>query len=185
MSRIGKQPVPLPAGVKARLEGEGGPRVTLHVEGPGGELEQDIHHMVNVAVEGGQILVTRRSETRQGRALHGLVRALAANMCEGVTTGFRKNLEVVGTGYAARIDGNRLMLAVGYSTDVVLTVPPGLEVKCPTVGQIEVKGIDKQLVGDFAARIRKARPPEPYKGKGIRYRGEVVRRKAGKTLAGK
>jgi large subunit ribosomal protein L6 len=185
MSRIGKKPVPIPSGVKVAIEGSGTPAAVLTVQGPLGRLEQRLHPLVEVEVADQQIQVRRRGDSRQCRALHGLTRALAANMCTGVTAGFSKMLEIVGTGYGARLDGNRLKLTVGYSRDLLVDIPEGLEVATPTVNLIEIKGIDKQQVGDFAARVRKLRPPEPYKGKGIRYRGEAVRRKAGKTLAGK
>ncbi len=178
MSRIGNQPIELPQGVEVNVSGD-----RVRVKGPKGELERQVRPEVNVKVEDGQVLVTRSSETKQHRAFHGLTRALVANMVEGVSTGFRKALEIVGVGYRADKRGNDLVLIVGYSHDVTYPEPEGISITTPTQTTIVVEGIDKQKVGQVAAELRAVRPPEPYKGKGIRYQGEQVRRKAGKTGA--
>ena len=179
MSRIGKNPVPIPKGVKASV---GGGR--LVVEGPLGKLEQAIHPAVTVAVEesGGKLVVTRSGDGRMARAVHGLTRALAANMVEGVTKGYEKKLEIVGVGYLAAIQKNVLQLRVGFANELQVPIPAGLTVTCPDQTHISIKGIDKQAVGQFAAEVRSLRKPEPYKGKGIRYENEQVRRKAGKAV---
>ncbi|MYD66597.1 MAG: 50S ribosomal protein L6 [Chloroflexi bacterium] len=175
MSRVGKQPVPLPDGVQVRLD-DG----TCRVQGPRGELAQDLHPEIGVALDDGEVVVTRPSDAPNHRALHGLTRALIANMVEGVTEGFTKSLEIVGTGYRAELRGQSLVLNVGFSHQVELQPLDGVtfEVESPT--RVHVHGIDKQRVGQQAALVRRVRPPEPYQGKGIRYRGEQVRRKAGK-----
>ena len=180
MSRIGKKPVPVIKGVSASVSGN-----VLKVSGPKGSLEQSMDPLVEARVDGDAIIFERKEETRNARALHGLYRSLAANMCQGVTEGFSKSLEVVGTGYGVKVEGKSLVLAVGFCHPLKVEIPSDLEVTCPGATQVLVSGIDKQAVGDFAARVRKLRPPEPYKGKGIRYLNEIVRRKAGKTLAGK
>ncbi len=176
MSRVGRLPIPIPAGVEVTLEGQ-----HARVKGPRGQLEQDIHPSIGANVEDGRLLVTRPSDAPTHRALHGLTRALLANMVTGVSEGFRKSLEIQGTGYRAELRGTKLVLNVGYSHPVELEPLDGaaFEVESPT--RVHVVGIDKQIVGQQAALIRKQRPPEPYRGKGIRYAGEVVRRKAGKS----
>jgi large subunit ribosomal protein L6 len=175
MSRIGKQPIEVPAGVLVALDPG---RVT--VSGPKGELRQDVPQRMKIEQEDGSILVTRPTERGEDRALHGLTRTLIANMVEGVTKGFEKRLEIQGVGYRAALAGTNLELQVGYSHPVRITPRQGIEFEVPTPTQVVVKGIDKQAVGQTAAEIRKVRPPEPYKGKGIRYEGEFVRRKVGK-----
>jgi large subunit ribosomal protein L6 len=177
MSRIGKAPVSIPKGVKASVAGG-----ALSVEGPLGKLEQHLHPAVTVAVDGGTLTVSRDGDGRLARSVHGLTRALAANMVEGVTKGFEKKLEIVGVGYLAAIQKNVLQLRVGFANELQITIPPGLTVTCPDQTHITIKGIDKQLVGQFAAEVRSLRKPEPYKGKGIRYENEQVRRKAGKAV---
>jgi len=175
MSRIGKQPIEVPAGVTVTIDPG---RVTVH--GPKGELRQVVPQRMTIQQEDGQILVTRPTERGPDRSLHGLTRTLVANMVEGVTRGFEKRLEIQGVGYRAALAGTNLELQVGYSHTVRIEPRKGIEFEVPTPTQIVVKGIDKQMVGQTAAEIRKVRPPEPYKGKGIRYEGEFVRRKVGK-----
>lgn len=177
MSRIGKKAVKIPAGAKASVSGN---KVTI--EGPLGKLDWDFPKEVKVAVDGGEVRVTREQDTRPGRALHGLTRALISNMLIGVTAGYEKKLEIVGVGYLSAIQGTTLQLRVGFANEIHKTIPTGLKVTCPDQTHIVIKGIDKQLVGQFAAEVRSVRKPEPYKGKGIRYEGEVVRRKAGKAM---
>jgi large subunit ribosomal protein L6 len=178
MSRIGKQPIELPQGVEVKVDGS-----VVRVKGPKGELEREIRPEVALEVKDGEVLVTRSSDAKQHRAYHGLTRALVANMVEGVTSGFRKALEIVGVGYRADKRGNALVLNVGYSHEVKYPEPDGITLSTPSQTQIVVEGIDKQKVGQVAAELRAVRPPEPYKGKGIRYEGEQIRRKAGKTGA--
>ncbi len=175
MSRIGRKPIPVPAGVTVAIEPE---RVT--VNGPRGELSERIHRDITVAQEGEELIVTRPTDRGEHRALHGLTRSLVANMVEGVTTGFEKRLEIQGVGYRAQLKGKDLELALGYSHPVPIRAPDGIEFEVPQPTRIVVKGISKQLVGETAANIRKQRKPEPYKGKGIRYEGEYVARKVGK-----
>jgi large subunit ribosomal protein L6 len=175
MSRIGKRPIEVPAGVLVSIDPG---RVT--VSGPKGELRQIVPQRISIAQEEGQIIVTRPTERGEDRALHGLARTLVANMVEGVTNGFEKRLELQGVGYRAALAGANLELQVGYSHPVRIVPRQGIEFEVPTPTEIVVRGIDKQLVGQTAAEIRKVRPPEPYKGKGIRYQGEYVRRKVGK-----
>ena len=175
MSRIGKRPIEVPAGVIVSVDPG---RVT--VSGPRGELRQDVPQRMQIAHDEGVITVTRPTERGQDRALHGLTRSLIANMVEGVTNGFSKRLEIQGVGYRAALRGTDLELNVGYSHPVVKKAPAGITFDVPVPTQIVVKGTDKQAVGQIAADIRKVRPPEPYKGKGIRYQGEHVRRKVGK-----
>ena len=179
MSRIGKNPVPIPKGVKASVSGS-----ALLVEGPLGKLEQQIHPAVSVQVDdaSGQILVSRADDGRIARSVHGLTRALAANMVEGVSKGYEKKLEIVGVGYLAAIQKEVLQLRVGFANELQVPIPMGLTVICPDQTHISIKGIDKQAVGQFAAEVRSLRKPEPYKGKGIRYENEQVRRKAGKAV---
>jgi large subunit ribosomal protein L6 len=175
MSRIGKRPIEVPAGVTVTVDPG---RVTVH--GPKGELRQVVPQRIAITQEDGQIVVTRPTERGEDRALHGLTRTLVANMVEGVTKGFEKRLELQGVGYRAALAGSNLELQVGYSHPVRITPRQGIEFEVPVPTQIVVRGIDKQMVGQTAAEIRKVRPPEPYKGKGIRYEGEYVRRKVGK-----
>jgi large subunit ribosomal protein L6 len=179
MSRIGKIPVPVPAGVKVNVSGD-----NVSVEGPLGKLEGAFRPETKVLFEeaGRRVLVTRDGESRQAKAFHGLTRALVRNMIVGVTQGYERKLEIVGVGYLAAVQKDILQLRVGFANEVHLPIPPGLKVTCPDQTHIIVKGIDKQLVGQFAAEIRAVRKPEPYKGKGIRFDGEMVRRKAGKTV---
>ncbi len=178
MSRIGKKPIEIPKGVEVAIDGS-----RVRVKGPKGELTQEFRSELSIRQEDGQVVVERPNETASVRALHGLTRALLANMVEGVTSGFRKGLELVGVGYRAEKKGKSLVLTVGYSHPVEIPEPTGITFSTPAPTQIVVEGIDKQQVGQLAAEIRSVRPPEPYKGKGIRYQGEQVRRKAGKTGA--
>jgi len=175
MSRIGKKPIEVPAGVLVSLDPG---RVT--VSGPKGELRQEVPQRMQIAQEEGTITVTRPTERGEDRALHGLTRTLIANMVEGVTKGFEKKLEIQGVGYRATLKGSDLELNVGYSHTVTIKPRTGVSFEVPVPTQVVVKGTDKQMVGQTAAEIRKVRPPEPYKGKGIRYEGEYVRRKVGK-----
>jgi len=175
MSRIGRQPIPVPAGVTVAIEPE-----SVRVSGPKGELSERIHRDIAVVQEGEQVLVSRPTDRGEHRALHGLTRTLVANMVQGVTAGYEKRLEIEGVGYRAQLKGRNLELAVGYSHPVPIAAPEGIEFEVPQPTRIVVKGISKQLVGETAAIIRKQRPPEPYKGKGIRYEGEYVARKVGK-----
>ncbi|MCW8859888.1 MAG: 50S ribosomal protein L6 [Deltaproteobacteria bacterium] len=176
MSRIGRLPVPIPSGVKVSLDG-----TKMTVNGPKGALSQNLHERMAIAVETGQIIVTRPSDAKQDCALHGLTRSLINNMVVGVTDGFQKNLEINGVGYRAEINGKVLTLALGYSHPVVYELPEGISVEVEKQTKLSVKGIDKQLVGAAAAKIRSFRKPEPYKGKGIKYADERLLRKAGKT----
>lgn len=175
MSRIGRTPVPVPAGVEVSI-GHG----RVHVKGPLGELDQHVPARMTVEQRDAEVIVTRPTERGEDRALHGLTRTLVANMVEGVTKGFEKRLEVHGVGYRVTQSGNGLELAVGFSHSVKIDAPAGITFELPQPAKIVVKGIDKQQVGQVAADIRAVRPPEPYKGKGIRYAGEYVRRKIGK-----
>jgi large subunit ribosomal protein L6 len=175
MSRIGKRPIEVPAGVIVSIDPG---RVT--VSGPKGELRQQVPQRMQIANEDGTITVTRPTERGEDRALHGLTRTLIANMVEGVTNGFQKRLEIQGVGYRAALRGTDLELNVGLSHPVVIKAPAGITFEVPTPNEVIVKGIDKQRVGQTAAEVRKVRPPEPYKGKGIRHEGEYVRRKVGK-----
>ena len=181
MSRIGKQPVPVPKGVKVTVAGR---KVT--VEGPAGKLQLECRPEITVAFDEGkqQIVVTRDGDERLSRSLHGLTRSLLANMVLGVTKGYQKTLEIIGVGYGAKLQGKQLALNVGYADTRLLTIPEGVQTELPNATRVVVKGADKQVVGDFAARIRKVRPCEPYQGKGIKYSDEVIRRKAGKAFAG-
>jgi large subunit ribosomal protein L6 len=175
MSRIGRQPIELPAGVMVAISPG-----RVQVNGPLGELSQDVPARMLVEKNESEIVVTRPTERGDDRALHGLTRTLIANMVEGVTKGFEKQLEIQGVGYRAQLKGTDLELAVGYSHPVLVKPRKGITFDVPQPTQVIVKGIDKQMVGQTAAEIRKVRPPEPYKGKGIRYAGEQVRRKVGK-----
>ena len=175
MSRIGKKPIPVPAGVTVSIEPE-----LVRVNGPRGELTERVPLAISVEQDGDQLIVKRPTDRGEHRALHGLTRSLVANMVEGVTTGFQKTLEIQGVGYRALLKGRDLELALGYSHPVPIKAPDGIEFEVPQPTRIIVKGNSKQQVGELAANIRKQRPPEPYKGKGIRYEGEYVARKVGK-----
>ena len=175
MSRIGRKPIPVPDGVTVDIApGQ------VSVKGPKGELSQDVSPDMKVTQTDGVLTVERPTDRGEHRALHGLTRSLIANMVVGVTDGYEKRLEIQGVGYRARLQGKSLELALGYSHPVSLTAPEGIEFEVPQPTQVVVRGIDKQLVGETAAQVRKARPPEPYKGKGVRYEGEHVARKVGK-----
>ncbi|WP_125106983.1 MULTISPECIES: 50S ribosomal protein L6 [Gulosibacter] len=176
MSRIGRLPIEIPAGVEVKLDG-----ALVSVKGPKGELKLTVAQPIEVKVEEGQVLVTRPDDERESRALHGLTRTLIFNNIIGVTAGYTKDLEVVGTGYRVMAKGSDLEFALGFSHPVNVPAPEGITFKVEGQNKISISGIDKQLVGETAANIRKIRPPEPYKGKGIRYAGEQVRRKAGKA----
>jgi large subunit ribosomal protein L6 len=175
MSRIGRKPIPVPAGVSVAIEPE-----LVRVNGPKGELSERIHRDISVSQDGEELVVTRPTDRGEHRALHGLTRSLVANMVEGVTAGFQKTLEIQGVGYRAQLKGRDLELALGYSHPVPIKAPEGIEFEVPQPTRVIVKGNSKQQVGEIAAIIRKQRPPEPYKGKGIRYQGEYVARKVGK-----
>jgi large subunit ribosomal protein L6 len=178
MSRIGKKPIPIPRGVDVAVDGR-----TVRVKGPKGELERTFRPEVDIETAEGEVRVTRRSDAKRDRAFHGLTRALLANMVTGVSEGFKKQLEIVGVGYRAEKKNKALGLAVGYSHPVEYPEPEGITISTPTPTTIVIEGVDRQKVGQVAAEIRSVRPPEPYKGKGIRYQGEQVRRKAGKAGA--
>jgi large subunit ribosomal protein L6 len=179
MSRIGKKPVQLPDGVKLQISDH-----TITVEGPLGKLQWEHRPEVDVACDPASktVSVSRRDDQRQSRALHGLTRALIQNMVVGVTTGYEKRLEIHGVGYLAAVQGRQLQLRVGLANEIHVEIPQGLNVACPDQQHVVIRGIDKQLVGQFAAEVRARRKPEPYKGKGIRYYGEQVRRKQGKAM---
>ena len=179
MSRIGRMPIAIPAGVEVKLDGN-----TVTVKGPKGTLSRTVHQNMNVAVEGAEVIVTRPNDNKENRSLHGLTRTLIANMVEGVTNGFSKELEVNGVGYRAQKQGNDLVITIGYSHNVVMAAPEGISIDVPTPNKVVVSGADKQKVGQFAAEIREKRPPEPYKGKGIKYATEHIRRKEGKAGKG-
>lgn len=179
MSRIGQKPVVVPSGVKVGLAGR-----TVTVEGPKGKLEWEHHSEVKVSVETEGVTVDRASGSRLSRALHGTTRQLIHNMVTGVSAGFQRDLEIVGVGYNASVQGKKLVLQIGFCHPVEMPLPDGIEVETPKPINITVRGIDKQKVGQFAADIRRVRPPEPYKGKGIRYKDEEVKRKAAKSFAG-
>ena len=175
MSRIGKQPIPVPEGVSVSIETE-----LVRVNGPKGELSERVDGDLKVEQDNGEVRVSRSTDRGEHRALHGLTRSLIANMVEGVTNGFEKRLEIQGVGYRAQLQGSKLVLALGYSHPVELNAPEGIDFEVPQPTRVVVRGISKQAVGEVAAIIRKQRPPEPYKGKGIRYEGEYVARKVGK-----
>jgi large subunit ribosomal protein L6 len=176
MSRIGKIPVKVPAGVKVTFQNE-----EITVEGPKGKLKQKYHPVITFEDKGGMIVVNRTSEEKQVKAFHGLYRNLLNNMVTGVSTGFSKSLIVTGVGYRAEVQGKILSMSLGYSNDIFVAIPEGLAVAADQAGKITITGVDKQRVGEFAAQIRKLRGPEPYKGKGIRYENEQIRRKVGKS----
>jgi len=179
MSRVGKQPVSVPSGVKVAVSGR-----EVSIEGPKGKLQWVHRPEVKVEYDDGtkKIAVSRDTDTRQARALHGLTRALINNMVIGVTEGYEKRLEIVGVGYVGMVNGDKLDLRVGFANEINKEIPKGLKVMCPDNTHIVIQGPDKQMVGQFAAEVRAVRKPEPYKGKGIRYQGEQVRRKAGKAV---
>ncbi|QSJ16931.1 50S ribosomal protein L6 [Nostoc sp. UHCC 0702] len=179
MSRIGKRPIPIPAKVQVAIDG-----TKVVVKGPKGELSRNLPTAVTVSQEGETLQVTRRDESRTARQLHGLSRTLVANMVEGVSQGFQRRLEIQGVGYRAQVQGRNLVLNMGYSHQVQIVPPDGIQFAVENNTNVIVSGYDKEIVGNTAAKIRAVRPPEPYKGKGIRYAGEVVRRKAGKTGKG-
>ncbi|MGI6149474.1 MAG: 50S ribosomal protein L6 [Firmicutes bacterium] len=176
MSRIGKLPIAIPAGVEVKLDGN-----VISVKGPKGQLTKELHPDMIIEQADGAILVKRPSDEKKHRSLHGLTRTLIANMVHGVTEGFSRNLEIVGVGYRAAKQGTKLVLSLGYSHPIEVEPAPGIEIDVPTPTKITVRGIDKELVGQTAANIRDFRRPEPYLGKGIRYEGERIRRKAGKA----
>jgi len=180
VSRIGKLPIPFKSNITVDLKENN----TITIKGPKGELSRQFSDRVQIEVEDNQILVSRKDDDKTSRALHGLTRALLANMVQGVSEGFVKKLELVGVGYKAEMKGKKLLLNIGYSHPIVFGVPGSLTITAPATNEIYIAGIDKELVGAAAAKIRSFRKPEPYKGKGIKYAGEYIRRKAGKT-AGK
>ena len=175
MSRIGKKPIDVPSGAEVTISGQ-----TVKAKGPKGELEFVVNDLCTVALEEGKIEIMPVNKTKDARSLWGMSRTMISNICEGVTTGFTKKLELVGVGYRAQMKGKQLSLALGYSHDVDFDIPEGIEIKTPKPTEIEITGIDKQKVGQTAAVIRSFRPPEPYKGKGVKYEGEYIFRKEGK-----
>jgi large subunit ribosomal protein L6 len=179
MSRIGRKPIAIPAGVKVKIDGQ-----TVTVSGPKGELTRTVNPEVSLSVEDGQIQVTRQSDEPRIRGLHGLVRTLVSNMVEGVSQGYKKDLEVSGVGYRVAKQGSDLVMNLGFSHQIVVPEVPGISIEVPSPNKITISGHDKQQVGQFAAEVRGKRPPEPYKGKGIKYAGEVIIRKEGKAGKG-
>lgn len=179
MSRIGKKPIAIPAGVEAKLNGN-----EMTVKGPKGELKAALRPEMEIVIENSEIIVKRPNDDQINRSLHGLTRTLIANMVEGVTAGFTKELEVNGVGYRVQKQGKNLVMNLGYSHQVIMEEPNGITIEVPGPNKIIVSGSDKQAVGQFAAQIREKRPPEPYKGKGIKYAGEHIRRKEGKSAKG-
>ena len=180
MSRIGRAPITVPAGVEIKLDGN-----AITVKGPKGTLTREFNENMTVAVDNGILTVTRPNDAKENRALHGLTRTLISNMVVGVTEGFKKELEVNGVGYRVAKEGNKLVMNLGFSHQVIMEEIPGITIDVPNPNAIVINGCDKQLVGQFAANVREKRPPEPYKGKGIKYVDEVIRRKVGKTGAKK
>lgn len=178
MSRIGNKPIPILDGVKVSIDGQ-----TVNVEGKLGKLNRECRPEIKIALDddGKNVIVSRVNDDRDSRAFHGLTRSLIANMIEGVTTGYEKKLEIVGVGYVAAVQNGELQLRVGYANEIHKPIPMGLDVTCPDTTHVVVKGCDKQKVGQFAAEVRAVRKPEPYKGKGVRYEGEHVKIKPGKT----
>ncbi len=179
MSRIGRKPVVIPEGVDVKIDGS-----TVTVKGPKGTLTQTFNSEISIAKEGNEVIVTRPSDDKEHRSLHGLIRTLIANMVEGVTNGFSKELEVNGVGYRAQKQGNNLVMNLGFSHQVIVSEIPGISIEVPAPNKIIISGADKQAVGQFAAEVREKRPPEPYKGKGIKYVDEHIRRKEGKAGKG-
>lgn len=176
MSRIGLKPITIPAGVDVNIDNN-----TVTVKGPNGTLTMDAHPNMAISVEGSEIIVSRPNDQKENRSLHGLTRSLIANMVTGVTEGFKKTLEVNGVGYRVQLQGSTLVMNLGFSHQVTMEAPEGIKIECPSANAIIVSGADKQKVGQFAAQIREKRPPEPYKGKGIKYSDEHIRRKEGKA----
>ena len=179
MSRIGRKPIAIPAGVTVKVEGG-----AVMAKGPKGELHNTFSDELSIAVEGSEVIVTRPSDDQKHRSLHGLTRTLIANMIEGVEKGFSKELEVNGVGYRAQKQGSNLVMNLGFSHQVIIPEIPGITIEVPSANKIVISGPDKQMVGQFAADVRKKRPPEPYKGKGIKYADEHIRRKEGKAAKG-
>ena len=179
MSRIGRKPINIPAGVEVKIDG-----CDVTVKGPKGTLTQKIHKNMSVEINGSELLVKRPDDEKENRALHGLTRSLIYNMVVGVTEGFKKELDVNGVGYRVQMQGKDLVMNLGYSHQVVMTPIDGITLECPNPNKIIVSGPDKQRVGQYAAQVREKRPPEPYKGKGIKYTDEVIRRKEGKAGKG-
>ena len=176
MSRIGLKPITIPAGVDVNVNG-----TTVTVKGPNGTLSMDAHPNMTVSIEGSEVIVSRPNDDKENRSLHGLTRTLIHNMIVGVTEGFKKNLEVNGVGYRVQMQGNNLVMNLGFSHQVTMEAPKGIKVECPSANAIVISGADKQMVGQFAAQVREMRPPEPYKGKGSKYAEEHIRRKEGKA----
>ena len=176
MSKVGKLPVAIPAGVTVNVANG-----VISVKGPKGELKQTFHDEIEIKVEGTEVVLTTKNNAKQTNAYHGLYRSLINNMVKGVTEGFTKTLVITGVGYRAEVKGKELVMNLGYSSDYIAIIPEGLTVVATPDGKLTITGIDKQLVGEFSSQIRKLRKPEPYKGKGIRYDNEVIRRKVGKT----
>lgn len=176
MSRIGLKPITIPAGVDVSINDH-----TVTVKGPNGTLSMDAHPNMAISVEGSEIIVSRPDDAKENRSLHGLTRSLVANMVTGVTEEFKKNLEVNGVGYRVSLQGSTLVMNLGFSHQVTMEAPEGIKIECPSANAIVISGADKQRVGQFAAQVREKRPPEPYKGKGIKYAEEHIRRKEGKT----
>ena len=177
MSRIGRAPIAVPAGVEIKIEDNN----VVTVKGPKGTLTQQFHPNMTIKQDGAELHVTRPNDLKENRSLHGLTRTLLHNMVVGVTDGYKKVLDVNGVGYRVAMEGGKLVMNLGFSHQVIMEAPAGITVETPTANQIVVSGYDKQLVGQFAAEVREKRPPEPYKGKGIKYSDEVIRRKVGKT----
>ena len=177
MSRIGRAPIAVPAGVEIKIEDNN----LVTVKGPKGTLTQQLHPNMTIEQEGAELRVTRPNDLKENRSLHGLTRTLLHNMVVGVTEGFKKTLDVNGVGYRVAMEGGKLVMNLGFSHQVIMEAPAGITVETPTANQIVVSGYDKQLVGQFAAKVREKRPPEPYKGKGLKYSDEVIRRKVGTT----
>lgn len=176
MSRIGLKPITIPAGVDVNVNG-----TAITVKGPNGTLSMNAHPNMTVSIEGSEIIVSRPNDEKENRSLHGLTRSLIANMVTGVTEGFKKNLEVNGVGYRVQLQGSTLVMNLGFSHQVTMEAPEGIKIECPSANAIVISGADKQKVGQFAAQVREKRPPEPYKGKGIKYAEEHIRRKEGKA----
>ena len=177
MSRIGRAPIAVPAGVEIKIEDNN----VVTVKGPKGTLTQQLHPNMTIKQEGAELHVTRPNDLKENRSLHGLTRTLLHNMVVGVTDGFKKTLDVNGVGYRVAMENGKLVMNLGYSHQVIMEAPEGITIETPSANQIVISGFDKQLVGQFAAEVREKRPPEPYKGKGIKYSDEVIRRKVGKT----